>query len=1109
METVKKYDFVCLTETFLTTTLDDSYFEEYDKYYVNAKKNAVLGRPSGGILVLIRKSFKSFVTEVPNTIENVAVFDIDKALFNTDLDIFWFCVYIPPSKSTFWSSCNTGYGVELIENCIIQLNELYSFHTLVTGDLNSRTASENCSLISADLDFLNDDVCFPRRSRDRNMNMFGRHLLEICDVFDIVILNGLQMFGFDEDITFIGDNGESTVDYFLISSDLVDSSLLNSLSVINCTESDHLPVVLTLNLVVNMVEEDDSKYDNTTNENTSKRIWDSAKEPIFLDALRSESLQYILNCATELLENDVDKSLELFASCFNIAGNCMVKTFNRGSKNKHSGRWFDSECKKAKVTSKRYLEIFRQSRDRQDRDNYVSARNNYENVKKCKRRDAKKVQADKLSDSLKNSKDFWKEASEIGCGKRKNKISERIDMCSWLKHFQDVLQVEEQSFLYNVPFETETNLNDIEVSMLDHDISVEDVTWALGDLKLNKACGTDEICAEMLKCGSCVAIPFLTKLFNSIFSKGIYPSEWSKAIVVPIHKKGSLHDVDNYRGISLLSIISKCYTKVLNKRLTTWLDSNHIISECQAGFRKCYSTVDQIFNLNALIQRTLAKKGRKLYVAFVDFKKAFDSVRHGKLFECLIKTGVKGKFLEALKAMYSSLVSCIRVNDVYSDFFECPVGVRQGCVLSPTLFSIFINQLANHMNEAGRHGVQMLPGLLELFILLFADDVALLSLSPVGLQNQLNILENFCSQIQLEINVQKTKIMVFRKGGVLSKHEQWYLYNEKVEIVNQYCYLGYIFTPSASPKIGTSQLVKKSKKAMIALTNAFKHNREMTREAYFKIFDGKILPILTYASEIWGVNRLDNVEKIHLQGCKSFLGVPIQTPNKMVYGDLGRHPLFIKTYISALKYWLKLLRMHQDRLPYQAYRMLLTVDASGGQCWVSLLKNILCKTGFMYVWFFQGVGDENCFLALFQQRLTDMYIQEWSEAMKNSERHQQYLKMKESFNRDNYLVNIDRFYFRACVSKARFNMLPLNGNINRFNSNLSKKMCPFCLNVIEDEEHFMFDCPMYVELRDKFLHTQRFLPLHVILSTKSKNRVRSIANYIVFALRKRSKLLYN
>ena len=101
-------------------------------------------------------------------------------------------------------------------------------------------------------------------------------------------------------------------------------------------------------------------------------------------------------------------------------------------------------------------------------------------------------------------------------------------------------------------------------------------------------------------------------------------------------------------------------------------------------------------------------------------------------------------------------------------FFDCPVGVRQGCVLNPTIFSLFINQLASYITETGRHGIQLLSGLFELFINLFADDVVLLATAPYGLQNQLNSLKAYCDILHMEVNRDKTKVMVFRKGGYLS-----------------------------------------------------------------------------------------------------------------------------------------------------------------------------------------------------------------------------------------------------------------------------------------------------------------------------------------------------
>ena len=136
----------------------------------------------------------------------------------------------------------------------------------------------------------------------------------------------------------------------------------------------------------------------------------------------------------------------------------------------------------------------------------------------------------------------------------------------------------------------------------------------------------------------------------------------------------------------------------------------------------------------------------------MDFRKAFDSVRHDKLFQAVQQEGVKGTFFASIKSMYDSLLSCVRANNDYSDFLECPVGVRQGCVLSPSIFSLFINQLTKYITDTGRRRIQLLLGLIELFILIFADYVAPLVTTPCGLQNQLDSLKVCCDRLKMEVN---------------------------------------------------------------------------------------------------------------------------------------------------------------------------------------------------------------------------------------------------------------------------------------------------------------------------------------------------------------------
>ena len=179
-------------------------------------------------------------------------------------------------------------------------------------------------------------------------------------------------------------------------------------------------------------------------------------------------------------------------------------------------------------------------------------------------------------------------------------------------------------------------------------------------------------------------VPFFVKYFNKLFKEGLFPAEWTKAIIVPLHKKGDPNDMDNYRGISLLSVLGKVFTFILNKRLAEPTDSNDILSDVQAGFRKTYSTTDHIFTLYACIEKYMLRNGR-FYVAYVDFSKAFDTVQHPILWNILLRTAVKGRMIRILKSMYSTIKACVRCCSSCTEYFDCLQGLKQGCLLFPTL----------------------------------------------------------------------------------------------------------------------------------------------------------------------------------------------------------------------------------------------------------------------------------------------------------------------------------------------------------------------------------------------------------------------------------------
>ena len=153
---------------------------------------------------------------------------------------------------------------------------------------------------------------------------------------------------------------------------------------------------------------------------------------------------------------------------------------------------------------------------------------------------------------------------------------------------------------------------------MDSDISEEEVKAAIRHLKNKKSPGPGGIMSEILKALDTASVPFLVKYFNKLFSSGLYPTEWTKAIIVPLHKKGDINNVDTYRGIFLLNVLSKIFTYIVNRRRTTWTESNNVICDVDAGFRKQYSTVDHIFTLYACVEKYI-NCGGKFFVAYIDF----------------------------------------------------------------------------------------------------------------------------------------------------------------------------------------------------------------------------------------------------------------------------------------------------------------------------------------------------------------------------------------------------------------------------------------------------------------------------------------------------------
>ena len=227
-------------------------------------------------------------------------------------------------------------------------------------------------------------------------------------------------------------------------------------------------------------------------------------------------------------------------------------------------------------------------------------------------------------------------------------------------------------------------------------------------------------------------------------------------MIKPLYKKkGSADDPDNYSGITLLSCVGKLFTACINARLSLYIESAGILGSEQAGFRNGHSTLDQIFTLHGLIELYLNRR-KRIYCAFVDYKKAFDLVDRSSLWSKLISSGINGKIINVVYNMYNNAKSCVKLGNNLSEFFVCNIGVRQGENLSPLLFALYLNDFEYFVSRHYK-GLDMCSSairehlsdedvevFLRLYVLLYADDTVIFAESAEELQCALSAVHQYC-----------------------------------------------------------------------------------------------------------------------------------------------------------------------------------------------------------------------------------------------------------------------------------------------------------------------------------------------------------------------------
>jgi exonuclease III len=451
---------------------------------------------------------------------------------------------------------------------------------------------------------------------------------------------------------------------------------------------------------------------------------------------------------------------------------------------------------------------------------------------------------------------------------------------------------------------------EIESSCYDR-ITTKEITAAIDKLGRNKAAGSDEITAELVKDKSEMLINVLTKILNKSWANGVFPRIWCKGAIQLLHKKGTKYDLDNYRQITVQCTIRQIFCRVIENRLKEFT----MLNECQNGFRSGRSSSDNLFIVNNLIKECTGRFSRSsAFLAFIDFRKAFDSLDTGTLMTKLKQRGVGGNMLQIIRSMYQRSQSAVRHCGQLGNYFKVEKGVAQGCILSPLLFAIYLDDLLTSLQEV-RVGEGILTSCLA-----YADDLLLLARTKEDLQEMLTRIENWCNVNSMRVNTKKEKSAIMPIGVHIQETPQFKIHDEPIETVSSYKYIG--FTMNKDGKWG-EHIEKTISKAYGLLAANSKFLRDNTLPVQTRLAAGQalVLSILKYGENVIPVSAklAKKMESVQTSMHRAILDMPWGTKAAAMRLLLGRPTLRIIREDARIKYLQKVGCLPRERLVRQIY----------------------------------------------------------------------------------------------------------------------------------------------------------------------------------------------
>ncbi|CAF3565234.1 unnamed protein product [Rotaria sp. Silwood1] len=510
----------------------------------------------------------------------------------------------------------------------------------------------------------------------------------------------------------------------------------------------------------------------------------------------------------------------------------------------------------------------------------------------------------------------------------------------WKQYFDEMFNINtvvDEQILQQIP---KPPIDQKELSHQDAVPTVGEVVRAIQQIRNRRAPGKDEIPAELLKAGGLPLAEWLHEIIRDVWEQEIMVKDWTVAVLIRLYKnKGDKRICDNYRGISLLVVAGKIFARILLNRIQNMLDKK--LLEEQAGFRSGRSTIDQIFILKMVMERS-REFNQPLHICFIDLQKAYDSVNREALWRICRAYGLSDKMIKMIKLLYEDTRAEVRIDGDFSTSIQMKTGVKQGCLLSPILFNIYIDFVMRIiLEQAGVKGVTMSYRLgdlwysghgnsndIKLLALMYADDIAVMCQSIQDLEKFIKAFDEITQNFGLTMNIKKTCIMSlkqFQKSTCKTKNRTEIanvpfditIRNQKIEKAEEFNYLGCYISKDQTQSKDIETRVSKASNAFNSLRRIVWYRKCISIQAKIRIFRASVLPVLLYGSELWSLTVAEEqrLKAFYMKCLRTIIGVSIgdRMRNEYVLQLTGQPPLENVLRRNRLRWFGHVNRMDNDQ----------------------------------------------------------------------------------------------------------------------------------------------------------------------------------------------------